>query len=90
MEDFRALSITCKYLNADCRDSTYSKLKKQKHAAHMMTHRLRRRTAILELTNKLLTSCYINLVFENKILLNQIIEFNKKLRNFDEDKNLSL
>ena len=83
MEDFTALSLTCKYLNVDCRDLTYSKLKKQKHAAHMTTYRLKKRIAILELTNKLLTACFINLTFENKILFNQILEFNNKLRDLD-------
>ena len=90
MENFTALSITCKHLNIDCKDLTYSKLKKQKHAAHAMVYRLRKKIAISELANKLLTLCWISTTHENKMLQKHISEYIEQARQIDESENLSL
>ena len=80
MEDFTALAVTCKHLNIECRDLTYSKLKKQKHAAHMMTCRLKKKLAVMELANKLLTVCWLRINQENKFLKNEILEYTDQTR----------
>ena len=80
MEDLTALCIACKHLNTDCRDATYSKLMKQKHAAHSQTHRLKKKLAIMELANKLLTMCWIRIVRENQSLRDQISEYVEQAR----------
>ena len=79
MDSVQALSVTCKHLNTDCSDITYSKLKRQKHAAHVMSYRLRKNTA-LELTNKLLTICWISVTQENKIIREYISQYVKQIR----------
>ena len=80
MENFTALSITCKHLNIDCKDLTYTKLKKQKHATHAMVYRLRKKIAISEFANKLLTLCWISTTHENKMLQKHISVYTKCLR----------
>ena len=90
MENFTALSITCKHLNIDCRDLTYCKLKHQKHAAHSMVHRLRKKIEILELANRLLTICWIRANKENRMLKEQISEYVDRVRILDVGNNLSL
>ena len=88
MDFAEALSLTCKHLNNECRDSVKTKLKRQKHAAHAMTHRLRKKNAALELTNKLLTICWISVTRENKMIRENIAEYVRRLG--DIDNNLSL
>ena len=84
MEDLTALSIACKHMNTDCRDDTYSKLRKQKHAAHSQNCRLKKKLAMLELANKLLTICWIRIVRENQSIRNQIEEYVEQARQIDE------
>ena len=90
MENLTALSICCKHLNTDCRDLTYAKLKQQKHAAHAMVYRLRKKIEILELTNRILTICWIRVNKENKMLKEQISEYVDRVRILDVGNNLSL
>ena len=90
MENFTALSITCKHLNIDCKDLTYSKLKKQKHATHSMCHRLRKKLAISALANKLLTLCWISTTHENRMLQKRISEYIEQARQMDGSENISL
>ena len=90
MENLTALSICCKHLNTDCRDLTYAKLKQQKHAAHAMVYRLRQKIEILELTNRILTICWIRVNKENRMLKEQISEYVDRVRILDVGNNLSL
>ena len=90
MENFTALSITCKHLNTECKDLTYCKLKQQKHAAHAMNYRLRKKIEILELTNRILTICWIRVNKENRILKEQITEYVESARQLNEGEYLSL
>ena len=75
MENFTALSLTCKHLNTECRDDTYTKLKKQKHAAHTQNYRLKQKNNMLQVTTILLTNCWLNLIRENEKLRNQITQY---------------
>ena len=84
MENFTALSICCKLLNTDCKDLTYAKLKQQKHAAHSMVHRLRKKIEILELANRLLTICWVRGNRENRMLKEQISEYVEDTRQLNE------
>ena len=90
MENFTALSICCKHLNTDCKDTTYCKLKHQKHAAHSMVHRLRKKIEILELANRLLTICWVRGNRENRMLKEQISEYVEDVRQLNEGEYLSL
>ena len=90
MGNSTALSITCKHLNTDCRDLTYAKLKQQKHAAHAMVYRLRKKLEIIALTSRILIICWIRVNKENRMLKEQISEYIDRVRRLDIGDNLSL
>ena len=85
-----ALSLTCKYLNNELKEPEINKLKKQKHAAHSMCYRLRKKITTLELTNKLLTLCWISITHENRTIREHISDYIKEVRENDDSNNLSL
>ena len=62
-----ALTITCRHLHNE-RDDAMAKLARQKHAAHMMCHRLRWKLRKMELTNRLLLAVFMALEQHNRIL----------------------
>ena len=57
MDDLSALVVTCKHLHAE-RDEIITRLRKQKHAAHAMCHRLRTKLRSMELTFRLTLALY--------------------------------
>ena len=69
--EMEALTITCKHLNLE-HDSAVAKLRKQKHAAHQVAHRLKRKLRQLELTNRLLLVTYLAGSAHTRILQEQI------------------
>ena len=66
-----ALTITCKHLNLE-HDSAVAKLRKQKHAAHQVAHRLKRKLRQLELSNHLLLMAYMAGTAHNRVLQEQL------------------
>jgi len=57
MINTNALSLACKHLNSELRETKINKLHSQKHAAHQNNHRLNTRLKKLEITNELLNIC---------------------------------
>ncbi len=90
MEDLTSLSIACRHMNTECRDMTYTKLRKQKHAAHSQTHRLKQKLATMELANKLLTVCWISMTRESRVMRGQIAEYIREVRQIGDNEDLSL
>ena len=62
-----ALTITCRHLHNE-RDAAMAKLARQKHAAHMMCHRLRWKLRKMELTNRLLLAVFLASEKHNQVL----------------------
>ena len=65
-----ALTITCRHLHNE-RDDAMAKLARQKHAAHMMCHRLRWKLRKMELTNRLLLAVFLASEKHNQALREQ-------------------
>ena len=72
MEHVKALGVTCKQLSVLTRDDQYTKMQKQKRAAHANTYRLRKKLREIEISNKLLTIMWINTNRHNSELQTQI------------------
>ena len=66
-----ALTTTCKHLALQ-RDDSINKLRKQKHAAHTMCHRLRQKLRKLELSHRLLLAIYVIEADHNRLLCERI------------------
>ena len=77
MEDLRPLTMTCKHLRQEAKDETVERLCRQKHAAHARTCRLRRKVKELELTNRLLSACWVSATKHIEILDSRIAEITK-------------
>ena len=78
MEDLRPLVATCKHLRSEARDETITRLYRQKHAAHTRIYRLRRKIKELELTNRLLTACWISATNHNATINARVAEIVEK------------
>ena len=65
-----ALTVTCRHLHNE-RDDALAKLARQKHAAHVMCHRLRWKLRKLELSNRLLLGIFLATENHNRILREQ-------------------
>ena len=70
--DLDALSLTCRHLRNE-RDDELAKLAKQKHAAHAMCHRLRRKLRKMELSNRLLLAVFLASEAHNRIIRERVI-----------------
>ena len=66
-----ALTTTCKHLGLQ-RDASINKLRKQKHAAHTMCHRLRQKLRKLELSHRFLLAIYVVEADHNRLLCERI------------------
>ena len=65
-----ALTITCRHLHNE-RDDALAKLARQKHAAHVMCHRLRWKLRKMELSNRLLLGIFLATENHNQVLREQ-------------------
>ena len=74
MEDCLPLSLVCKHLNEETRDETYLRLRKQKHAAHAQSSRLRKHLRESELALRLVSAACIATQRHNRLLAAQIQE----------------
>lgn len=66
-----ALTLTCRHLRAE-RDETIARLAKQKHAAHAMCHRMRRKLRQMELTNRLLMALFLASEQHNRVIAERV------------------
>ena len=65
-----ALTLTCRHLHNE-RDEAMARLARQKHAAHVMCHRLRGKLRKMELSHRLLLGVFLATERHNQILREQ-------------------
>ena len=65
-------------MRQEARDETVERLRRQKHAAHAQTYRLRAKIKQLELANKLLAACWTAAIRHNEVLNARVAEITKQ------------
>ena len=70
--ELNALTITCRHLRHE-RDETLAKMAKQKHAAHAMSCRLRKKLRRMELSNRLLIAMYLTSENGARVLRERVV-----------------
>ncbi len=84
MEDLRPLITTCKHLRREARDETIERLCRQKHAAHARASRLRRKVNELELTNRLLSACWVSATKHIEAVNSRIAEISRQTQDLPQ------
>ena len=79
MEDFTQLAITCKQMNMECKEPFIQKLKKQKHAAHQSSYRLKEQVRKLQITNELLAGLMVIIAKHDEHLSQTIQVYTAKM-----------
>ena len=70
-----ALQVANNFWRNECRDDHLSKLRKQKHAAHVQVHRLKKKIQEKELERGLLLVVYLATSRHNEILQSAIRKY---------------